>query len=109
MDRGDIVSVDLDPTVGHEQRGHRPVLVISKAEFNKLGAALICPISQGGGFARSAGWAVSLANTGLTTHGVVLCHQPRTVDLVARKARRIETAPDVVVDEVLARVQVILE
>jgi mRNA interferase ChpB len=45
MDRGDIVFVDLDPTVGHEQRGHRPVSVISKAEFNKLGAALVCPIS----------------------------------------------------------------
>jgi hypothetical protein len=31
------------------------------------------------------------------------------VDLVARRARRIDTAPDGVVDERLARVQVILE
>ena len=108
MDRGDIVVVDLEPTKGYEQRGHRPVLILSKAEFNKLGVALICPITQGGTFARTAGWTVSLASSGLTTQGVVLCHQLRTLDLQARFARRIETAPDYLVDDVLAKVQVIV-
>ena len=34
MKRGDIYLVSLDPTEGHEQRGRRPVLVVSPAEFN---------------------------------------------------------------------------
>ena len=29
IDRGDIVWVNLDPAVGHEQAGHRPYLVMS--------------------------------------------------------------------------------
>jgi mRNA interferase ChpB len=109
VERGDIYGVNLDPTAGHEQRGRRPVLVISRASFNRLGVALVCPISQGGEFARSAGWTVALAAAGTRTQGVVLCHQSRTVDLKARKAKRIETAPGEIVDEVLAKLQTILD
>jgi mRNA-degrading endonuclease toxin of MazEF toxin-antitoxin module len=29
MERGDVYLVSLDPTAGHEQKGKRPVLVIS--------------------------------------------------------------------------------
>lgn len=35
MKRGDIYLVALDPTEGREQRGHRPVLVISPQAFNE--------------------------------------------------------------------------
>ena len=48
FERGDIVSVPLDPTIGHEQRGTRPALVLTSKEFNKLGDALVAPITQGG-------------------------------------------------------------
>lgn len=109
MDRGDIYLVDIDPTVGNEQRGRRPVLVVSRASFNRIGVALVCPITQGGNFARLAGWTVPLAAGGTATQGVVLCHQARTMDLKARKARRIESAPDAIVDEVLARLQTLLD
>ncbi|MBX7228111.1 MAG: type II toxin-antitoxin system PemK/MazF family toxin, partial [Burkholderiaceae bacterium] len=36
MKRGDIYLVSLDPTAGHEQRGSRPVLVVSPDEFNEV-------------------------------------------------------------------------
>ncbi len=36
MDRGEIWLVSLDPIAGHEQSGKRPVLIVSKASFNKL-------------------------------------------------------------------------
>ena len=32
--RGDIYFVNLNPTVGHEQAGQRPVLVLSVDEIN---------------------------------------------------------------------------
>lgn len=67
------------------------------------------PITQGGGFARTNRWAVPLMGSGTETQGVVLANQARTVDWRARGARHIESAPPTLVDEVLARVMVLLE
>jgi mRNA-degrading endonuclease toxin of MazEF toxin-antitoxin module len=103
--RGDIVLISLDPTSGHEQAGYRPVLVISPREVNDLmGTAIVLPITTGGNFARVQGFTVPLDDAGITTEGVVLCHQPRALDLVARGARGVvESVPDVVLSDVLAR------
>jgi len=109
MERGEIHLVNLSPTEGHEQRGQRPVLVLTRAEFNRLGTPLVCPITQGGAFARSAGFAVPLAGSGTRTQGVVLCHQLRTLDMEARGSRLLERAPTALVDEVLARVATLLD
>jgi mRNA interferase ChpB len=107
--RGEIWQVNLNPTAGKEQQGARPVLIVSDKEFNRAGLALICPITQGGNQARYAGFAVSLMNTGTETQGIVMCNQPRTIDPAARSARFIEDVPDFVIDDVLARVQTLLE
>jgi mRNA interferase ChpB len=110
IERGDVYLVSLDPTEGHEQRGRRPVLVISPAPFNRVTRVpVVLPITTGGDFARTAGFAVSLDGAGTRTSGVVRCDQPRAIDLVARNARRLERVPVGVVDEVLARVATILE
>ena len=39
--RGDIVWADLDPTLGREQAGRRPVLVISHDVFNERSGTVI--------------------------------------------------------------------
>jgi mRNA interferase ChpB len=110
MERGDIFLVSLDPTSGHEQRGQRPVMVISPGAFNRTtGVPIVLPITTGGNFARNVGFAVSLMGAGTRTTGVVRCDQPRALDLRARKARRLESAPAPVIDEVLARVVTIFE
>ncbi len=107
IERGDILVVELDPVAGHEQRGRRPVIVITPAAFNALGLALVAPITSGGGFARHRGFAVHL--TGAKTTGVVLCNQLRTLDLAARKARFVERAPAAVVEDLLARVRTLVD
>lgn len=108
--RGDIVRVCLNPTAGKEQQGDfRPCLVLSPKAFNKLGMTLIAPITQGGDFARVKGFTASLMGTGTETQGVVLINGIRMVDLVARKAKKIESAPDDLVDEVLAILNTIIE
>src|ERR1700726_1030817 len=105
MERGDIYLVSLDPTAGHEQQGKRPVLVISPGPFNRLtGVPVVLPITSGGTFARTAGFAVSLMGVGTRTTGVVRCDQPRALDLRAREAKRLETAPGHIIDEVLSKV-----
>jgi len=102
MNRGDIYMVSLDPTQGHEQRGHRPVLIISPTAFNQATQLpVILPITSGGEFARRIGFAVPLA--GIRTTGVVRCDQPRVLDLRARGGKKVESLPSEVLDEVLAR------
>lgn len=103
--RGQIYAFGLDPTQGHEQQGRRPVLVVSATAFNAVTRVpVVVPITSGGGFARARGFAVPLAGAGLTTTGVVRCDQPRALDLTARGARLIESVPDAVIDDVLAKV-----
>lgn len=110
MERGDIFVVALDPTKGHEQQGTRPVLIVSPGPFNRLtGMPVVLPITQGGGFARTAGFAVSLMGAGIGTVGVVRCDQPRAIDMRARNGRKIEHIPDAIMDEVLAKLATILE
>ena len=108
FDRGDIVSVPLDPTMGHEQRGTRPALVLTTKEFNRLGDVLVAPITQGGDFARHAGFAVQLMGSGSKTQGVALMNKIRMLDLAARKARKIERASPQVVGEALERLAALL-
>ena len=104
MERGDIYLVSLDPTKGREQKGHRPVLIISPRKFNAVtNLPIVLPITTGGNFARTAGFAVSLSGAGTETTGVIRCDQPRTLDLNARGAERRERVPDFIVEEVLLR------
>lgn len=109
MDRGEIWLVSLDPTAGHEQRGTRPVLIISPASFNAFTRLpVVVPITSGGNFARTAGFAVSLDGAGTKTTGVIRCDQPRTLDMEVRNGKRLERVPEVIVNEVLARLETIL-
>jgi mRNA interferase ChpB len=103
MRRGDIYSVNLDPTVGNEQKGRRPVVIVSPDDYNKVFAPLVCPITSGGQFDPNRGVAVPLAGGKVT--GVVLCNQMRTVDLKARKARKIQAIDPEVLQEVLWAIQ----
>lgn len=109
MERGEIWLVSLDPTSGHEQSGKRPVLIVSPASFNMFTRLpVVVPVTSGGNFARTAGFTVSLEGTGTKTTGVIRCDQPRTIDMEARKGRRLERVSDVVLNEVLARLEAIL-
>jgi len=110
MKRGEIWLVRLDPAEGHEQKGRRPVLIVSPEAFNRVTKVpVVLPITSGGAFARTAGFAVSLVGAGTKTTGVVRCDQPRALDLAARGGKRLETIPDAIMDEVLARVAPIFE
>jgi mRNA interferase ChpB len=110
FNRGDVVRLNLNPTAGREQQGDfRPALVLTPAAFNQTGLAVIAPITQGGDFARYAGFAVQLTGCGSDTQGVILTNQLRTVDLEARGAKRVENLPRAVVDDALARVQALFD
>jgi mRNA-degrading endonuclease toxin of MazEF toxin-antitoxin module len=103
MKRGEIWLVS-------QQRGRRPVLIVSPEAFNRITKLpVILPITSGGTFARTAGFAVPLSGAGTKTTGAVRCDQPRALDLAARGGRRLENVPDAIMDEVLARISPIFE
>lgn len=102
MKRGDVYMVDLEPTQGREQRGHRPVVIVSPDAFNQAtNLPIVAPITNGGDFARRIGFAVILSGT--KTTGIVRCDQPRVLDLNARNGRRVESLSAAVMDDVLAK------
>ncbi len=110
FDRGDIVRVSLEPVRGREMRGEsRPALVLTTSEFNRLGDVLVAPITQGGDYARFAGFAVSLTGTGCRTQGVALVNKIRMLDLSARNAKKVERVPREVIDEAVGRLITLFE
>jgi len=103
--QGHVFSISLDPTIGSEVRGVRPVLVLSNKDFNQGGRALVAPITQGGNFDRVAGWAVTLMGSGTATQGAVVVSQCRVLDLTARAGKKLEAVPDDLLDECLAKLE----
>lgn len=47
--------------------------------------------------------------SGTATQGVVMCNQPRTIDMAARQGQLVERVGPDLLEEVLARVQTILK
>jgi mRNA interferase MazF len=89
--RGDIVWLEFAPTIGHEQSGRRPAIVLSPTEYNeKVGLMLVSPITS-----KSKNYPFEVILKG-KVKGVILVDQIRSVDWRERKAQYIETAPDAV-------------
>ena len=110
MKRGEIWLFSLDPASGHEQQGRRPVLIVSPEAFNRVTKVpVVLPVTSGGSFARTAGFAVPLTGAGTKTTGVIRCDQPRALDLGSRGGKRLESVPDAIMDEVLAKLTPIFE
>lgn len=108
MKRGDVYLVSLDPIAEHEQSGSRPVVIVSPDEFNQATKLpVILPITNGGDFTRRLGFAVTLAGT--KTTGIVRCDQLRVIDLAARNGRKVDSLPQPIMDEVLAKVVTLFE
>ncbi len=110
MKRGEIWLVGLDPSLGHEQKGRRPVLIVSPDAFNRVTKVpVVLPITGPGNFARTAGFAVTLEGAGTKTTGIIRCDQPHALDLGARGGKKPESVPEAIVDEVLAKLTPIFE
>lgn len=99
--QGDLVTLDFDPQSGHEQKGRRPALVISKDAFNKgTGMAICCPVTNTD---RKVPFHVPIASR-TSLGGFVMCEQVKSLDFRTRGMKFIERAPQDVLDDVLALV-----
>jgi mRNA interferase MazF len=97
--KGDFVTVTFDPQSGHEQRGRRPALVVSNDLFNKAtGLCIACPVTN---TRRDYPFHVSIPE-GQDVAGVVMVEQVKSIDFRSRSVKRIGTAPEPVLEEVLS-------
>jgi len=104
-ERGDIVWLEFNPQAGYEQAGHRPALVLSPKLYNeKVKLALFCPITS---HIKGYPFEVMLPEKHKLS-GAVLSDQIKSLDWQVRKARRIDSAPQDVLEEVLAKIHVLL-
>jgi mRNA interferase MazF len=103
--RGDVVWVSLNPQAGHEQAGRRPALVLSPAPYNdKVGLAILCPITR-----QVKGYPFEVEIPAeLPVTGVVLSDQVKSLDWRARDAEYACELPEVVVVEVLQKLNTLL-
>ncbi len=103
MKQGDIIFIDLDPRVGHEQSGFRPAIIVSNNDFNKnVNLVIVCPITT-----QQRGFPLHIELRDTKTKGFIKCEQIRTVDLKARNAKFAEKVSESFLREVLDIVQIL--
>jgi len=97
--QGDLVALNFDPQAGHEQKGRRPALVISKDAFNKgTGMAICFPITNTD---RRVPFHVPLIGR-TSLKGFVMCEKVKSLDFRSRGMKLIERAPQDVLEDALA-------
>lgn len=94
---GDIVWLQFNPQAGHEQAGHRPALVVSPAEYNKIGLMLCCPMTT-----KIKGYPFEVLISG-SPSSVVLSDQVKSLDWKVRAAKRKGKVTAQELDEVRAK------
>ena len=97
--QGDIITITFDPQSGHEQKGRRLALVVSKDLFNRsTGFAIVCPLTNTD---RGFPFHVPVPeNSSLT--GFIMVEQVKSVDFRTRRAKRIKHASDELLADVLS-------
>ena len=97
--QGDMIAITFDPQSGHEQKGCRPALVVSKDLFNEsTGMAIVCPVTN-----TKHGFPFHVPvpeNSSLT--GFIMVEQVKSIDFRSRRAKRIERGSDELLGNVLS-------
>ena len=97
VNQGDIIKINFNPQVGHEQAGYRPALIVSNYTFNSNAKlAILCPITTSD---NKFPLHIPLDNR-TKTKGFVLCEHIKTVDLNARKFTFVEKVPSDILQQV---------
>ena len=100
LERGDLIKISFDPTIGHEQSGYRPALVISNNIFHKAtGFAMCIPVTS-----KQKNLLFEIKINGKNIKGVALPHGARMLDLKNRKFIFVEKASK----ESIKKAQIIL-
>lgn len=96
--------VDLNPTRGREQAKTRPAMVVSPRSYNqKTSLAIMCPITSA-----QKGYPFEVVSASKKVSGVILADHVRSLDWRARNVKRIAKAKPKVVQEVQAKLLLLI-
>jgi Growth inhibitor len=105
-EQGQVLKLDLDPTLGHEQKGYRLVLVVSATAFNRhTGFCWVVPITTP---QKGLPNEIRLPE-GLAVHGTLLLSQLRSIDWRARSFSVACFAPSAFLADICARLSAVIE
>jgi len=103
--QGDIIKINLNPKQGHEQQGFRPYICLSNKIISDIAnIAVFAPISN---TKRNYPLYVKLGDT--KTTGAVLLDQVVAIDYNARNFEFVESVPDSLLRELLAKVILVFQ
>jgi len=103
-DRGDMVWLDFNPQLGHEQRGRRPALTVSFKAYNeKIGLALFCPITS-----KEKGYPFEVVIRSKKIKGSVLSDQIKSLDWRERNVEFIEKIGVKELEEVIEKIEALI-
>ena len=104
-DRGDMVWLDFNPQLGHEQHGRRPALTVSFQSYNeKIGLAIFCPITS-----KIKGYPFEVEVIGKKINGCVLSDQIKSLDWTVRNIEFIEKIDNEKMDDVIGNIKLLIE
>ncbi|MFW5867435.1 MAG: type II toxin-antitoxin system PemK/MazF family toxin [Armatimonadota bacterium] len=108
-ERGEVWYADLDPARGHEQAGHRPVLVVSATVFNEgpAGLVVVLPMTT-----RDRGIPMQVSvdpgEGGVSRRSLIKCEDIRSVDR-RRLTKRLGSVSEATMAMVQANLRTLLE
>ena len=105
--RGDIRWANLDPSIGHEQSGFRPVLILSADVFNRNSGTVIAVAITGKKPRAEYPLTLALDNADMPKKSWVKISQIRTLS-VERIGERITTLSEVTISQVIEGLNEIL-
>jgi len=98
--RGDVIRINFDPVIGHEQGGYRPALVLSADDYNRIvGLAIVVPITL---HAKGYPFEVQIPKEHKVS-GVILADHVKCIAWRERKVSYFDSLPDDVLEEVQER------
>lgn len=102
---GDIILISFDPSLGHEQKGYRPALVISDMKYNEVTGFSVClPITT-----KIKGYPFEVKiDPESNVIGAILVDQVKCMDLSARNYKFIERLNKESLQEVQEKLKLIL-
>jgi mRNA interferase MazF len=103
-ERGDLIWLTFNPSLGREQRSRRPALVLSSRYYNeRVGLALVCPITS-----QKKGYPFEVPILDGEVSGVILADHVRSVDWKHRKGAFIGNVSSETVSQVRERLVALL-
>ena len=102
--RGDIVWLEFNPQIGHEQSGFRPALIISAEIYNrKTGLCLAMPITS-----KIKGYPFEVGLKTKKVDGVILSDQIKSLDFKLRQIKFCDKIDDKTFEIVLNKLSLLL-